>query len=190
MAFKFEVKGMDELLQRMDRAPKKAAKVGAEALFEGAGVIADSVSGAVHGIRTAPFKYAKNGEKRLPSPEEKAIVESSRHGIAKFQNSGVRIQTSVGFQNSGYAAIGWNHARAKNSRTLYKQGEGGRMVHASQGAGASQKPVPLIVNSINSGTSFMQKQPFLRRAFSKSKGAAAAAIEAWVKEHDDELDLG
>ena len=51
MAFKFEVTGMDELLQRMDRAPKKAAKVGSEALFEGAGVVADSVSGAVHGIR-------------------------------------------------------------------------------------------------------------------------------------------
>lgn len=190
MPFSFQVEGMDELIRAMDQLPEKARKIAAEGLYEGAGVVADSVSTAVQGIATAPFKYAKGGTKRLPSPEEKAILANSRHGVAKFRNNGLRIDTSVGFQNSGYAAITWNHAKTYGgSRTKYKMGGKGKMVHASQGTGKSMKPVPLIANSINSGTSFMTKQPFLRKAFSKAKGAATAAIESGIESRLEELSL-
>ena len=47
--------------------------------------------------------------------------------------------------------------------------------------------VPLIANAINSGTSFMQKQPFMRKAFSSKKGAAQAAIEAGIASREDML---
>ena len=190
MSFSFEVEGMDELIQTMEKLPQKARKIAAEGLYEGAGVVADQVSAAVQGIATAPFKYAKGGTKRLPSPEEKAILMNARHGVAKFRNNGLRIDTSVGYQNSGYGAITWNHAKTfGGSRTKYKLGSSGKMVHASQGTGQSMKPVPLIANSINSGTSFMVKQPFLRKAFSKSKGAATAAIESGIESRLDELSL-
>ena len=188
MPFSVHWEGCDELLRKMDKLPEKAAKIVKEALYEGAGVMADAVSNAVQGIATEPFKYAKGGHKRKPSPEEKQIIMQSRHGVAKFKNTGLKIQTSVGFQKSGYGRVTWNHARARNSRTLYKQ-KNGRMVHASQGAGASMKPVPLLVNAINSGTSFMEKQPFLRKAFSQNKNAALAAIEAGIKSREDELSL-
>ena len=189
MPFTFQVEGMDELIHAMEKLPEKARKIAAEGLYEGAGVVADSVSEAVNGIATAPFKYAKGGTKRLPSPEEKAVLTSSRHGVAKFRNNGLSINTSVGFQNAGYAAITWNHAKTSASRTKYKMGGKGKMVHASQGTGQSMKPVPLIANAINSGTSFMSKQPFLRKAFSKSKGAATAAIEGGIQSRLDELSL-
>ena len=103
MPFSIEWEGADELLRKMDKLPEKAAKIAAEALYEGAGVMADSVSEAVHGIATEEFHYASGGRKRLPSPEEKAIVEGAKHGIAKFKNDGTVIQTSIGFDNSGYA---------------------------------------------------------------------------------------
>ena len=189
MAFSIEVSGLEELESKLDELGAKAAHIAAEGLYEGAGYVADKVSRAVHGIATEPFKYARNGQKRKPSPEEKAILENARHGVAKFRNTGISVETSVGFQNSGYGNITWNHARAKNSRTLYKQGEGGRMVHASQGTGASAKPVPLIANSINSGTSFMEKQPFLRKAFSQGNGAAVAIIENEILKRLDEIEL-
>ena len=189
MSFSFEVEGMDELIQTMEKLPQKARKIAAEGLYEGAGLVADQVSAAVQGIVTAPFKYAKGGKKRLPSPEEKAILMNARHGVAKFKNNGLRIDTSVGYQNSGYAAITWNHAKTGASRTKYKKGGNGRMVHASQGTGQSMKPVPVIANSINHGTSFMSKQPFLRKAFSQSKGAAEAAIENGIKSRIDELNI-
>ena len=189
MPFSFQVEGMDELIHAMEKLPEKARKIAAEGLYEGAGVVADQVGAAVRGIATAPFKYAKGGTKRLPSPEEKAILMNAPHGVAKFKNNGLRIDTSVGYQNSGYAAINWNHAKTSASRTKYKMGANGKMVHASQGTGKSTKPVPLIANSINSGTSFMVKQPFLRKAFSQSKGAATAAIEGGIKSRLDELSL-
>ena len=158
MAFNIQVDGMNELLNSMGKLPEKAAKVAAEALYEGAGVVADAVSSGVNGIRTEPFKYAKNGKTRKPSPEEKAIVAGAKHGVAKFRKNGVSVQTSVGYQNAGYAVL--------NGKT---------------------KPIPQIANAINSGTSFMQRQPFFRKAVSQSKGAATAAIEAGIHAREDEL---
>ena len=160
MPFSIQWEGADELLRKMDKLPEKAAKVAAEALYEGAGVMADAVSQAVHGIATEDFRYATGGRKRLPSPEEKAILEGAKHGVAKFRNDGTKIQTSIGFDNSGYADLN-----------------------------GKRKPIPLIANSINHGTSFMQKQPFLRKAFSQKQGAAVAAIEAGIRAREDELEL-
>jgi len=191
MPFTIQVEGLEELERKFARLPETAAKVAAEALYEGAGVVADSVSGAIQGIATEKFKYAEGGRTRKPSPEEKAILMGARHGVAKFRKDGTGVQTSVGFQNSGYGEITWNHAKTiGGSRTKYKEGASGKMVHASKGSGASMKPVALIANAINSGTSFMQKQPFMRKAFTKSRGPATAAIEAGIKAREDEFDIG
>lgn len=160
MPFSMEWEGADELLRKMDKLPEKAAEIAAKALYEGAGVMADAVSKAVNGIATERFKYADGGKRRLPSPEEKAIVQNAKHGIARFRNDGTVIQTSIGYDNSGYATL----------------------------AGRT-KPVPLIANSINHGTSFMQKQPFLRKAFSQNRSKALETIEAGIKSREDELDL-
>ena len=158
MGFSIQVEGLNELLKDMENMPKAAEKVAAEALYEGAGVMADAVSRAVDSIETEPFRYAAGGKKRKPSPEEKAILQAAPKGVAKFRKNGVGIQTSVGMQNSGYATL----------------------------AGKT-KPGPQIANSINSGTSFMEKQPFMRRAFSQNQSAAQAAIEAGIKSREDEL---
>ena len=158
MAFSMDVTGMDELEKKLGQLGEKGKQIAALALYEGAGVVADQVSNAVQGIATEPFKYAKGGKTRKPSPEEKAIVAGAKHGVAKFRKNGVSVQTSVGYQNAGYAVL--------NGKT---------------------KPVPQIANAINSGTSFMQKQPFMRKAFSQSKGAATAAIEAGIHAREDEL---
>lgn len=158
MGFSIQVEGLNELLKDMENMPKAAEKVAAEALYEGAGVMADAVSKAVDSIETEPFRYAAGGKKRKPSPEEKAILQAAPKGVAKFRKNGVGIQTSVGMQNSGYATL-----EGKN------------------------KPVPQIANSINSGTSFMEKQPFMRRAFSQNQSAAQAAIEAGIRNRENEL---
>ena len=160
MPFSIQWEGADELLRKMDKLPEKAAKIAAEALYEGAGVMADAVSQAVHGIATENFQYAAGGRTRMPSPEEKAILEKAKHGVARFRNDGTKIQTSIGFDNSGYAEL--------NGKT---------------------KPIPLIANSINHGTSFMKKQPFLRKAFSQNQSAAVAAVEAGIRAREDELEL-
>ena len=182
---------MQELRHAMEQLPEKAAEVAALGLYDGAGVMADSVSRAVHGIATEPFKYAKGGQKRKPSPEEKAMVAGANHGISKFRKNGLNVQTSVGFKGTGYAKITWNHAKS-GGRTKYKVGYGGKATRSQsqegKSSGVSAKPVEVIVNAINSGTSFMEKQPFLRKAFKQNQRAAEAAIEAGIKAHEELLD--
>ena len=160
MAFSIRVDGMNELVQKMQKLGENAAHIAAQGLYDGAGVVADKVSSAVQGIATEPFKYAKNGQKRKPSPEEKAIVMNARHGIARFRNTGVSVETSVGLQNAGYAQLG--------KKTV---------------------PIPKIANAINSGTSFMDKQPFMRKATSTAKAAAQAAIEKKITEEIEKYEL-
>ena len=157
MAFTMNTSGMDELAKRLGKLGVKAQEIASLSLYEGAGVMADSVSQAVQGIATEPFRYGTSANRRKPSPEEKAILENARKGVAKFRKSVDRVDTSVGMQNSGYADL--------NGKTV---------------------PVPLIANAINSGTSFMQKQPFMRKA---KESAAVAKIESELEKRLDELSL-
>ena len=159
MACKISTSGMDDLLKMLQKAEDAAHGIAAVGLYEGAGTVADSVSSAVRGIAVKRFKYpAPPGKQRMPSPEEKAILENARRGVAKFRDDGGSVNTSVGFQNSGYAQLA------------------GRTV-----------PIPVIANAINSGTSFMKKQPFYRRAVSQSRGAALTKIENKLREEVDKL---
>jgi len=149
MPYQMKVDGMEEISETLSKLEERAPSVAAQGLYEGAAVMAAEIRKGAESIRTAPFKYAGGGESRLPSPEEKEIVVSAGAGIAKFDKNGAEVNTSVGYRASGYADLN-----------------------------GKKKPVPLIVNAINSGTSFMQKQPFIRKAAS---GAAPKAMQA-IKE--------
>ena len=97
---------------------------------------------------------------RMPSPEEKEILKSAA-GIARFKRADGEVNTSVGFGNAGYAMI-------KGRR----------------------KPIPLIANAINSGTSFMKKQAFFRRAYNRNKGKAEEAIIQTIESEIDKMTGG
>ena len=90
---------------------------------------------------------------RYATPEEKAAVLSVGAGIAKFNKNGTEVDTSVGFRNAGYAKL--------KGKT---------------------KPIPQIVNAINSGTSFMSKQPFVRKAASSGGQKSIEAMKAKIEE--------
>lgn len=96
---------------------------------------------------------------RLPSPEEVDAIRGAV-GIAKFDKNGAEVQTSIGFANAGYADVA-----------------------------GKRKPIALIANSINSGTSFMQKQPFFRKGVSKGSKRAEAAIIKSIEQRLDEKNL-
>jgi hypothetical protein len=146
-----QVDGLKEFSEILAQMETKAPAIAAQALYDGAGIVADAVNKSAESIKTEPFTYKK--EMRLPSPEEKEIVQKAAAGIAKFNNTGAEIDTSIGFRNAGYAEL--------NGKTV---------------------PIPMIVNAINSGTSFMQKQPFIRKAGAESAPKAMQAIKAKIEE--------
>ena len=94
---------------------------------------------------------------RLPSPEEAAAVQKGA-GVAKFEKNGSEVSTSVGFGGAGYADVA------------------GR-----------RKPIAQIANAINSGTSFMAKQPFIRKAANAAKERAGTAIVQAMEQKINEM---
>ena len=101
---------------------------------------------------------ATRQDARYATEEEKAAVQAAGAGIAKFKKDGTEVDTSVGYKAAGYATI--------NGKT---------------------KPVPLIVNAINSGTSFMHKQPFVRRAAKSGGAKAMAAISKAIEDAYEDM---
>ena len=157
MPYQLKVDGLTESSEKLDKLDKAAPAVAAQALYEGAGIMADEIKKGAAQIKTAPFQYARNGT-RLPSPEEKEIVMKAAAGIAKFQSDGTEVDTSVGYRNAGYATL--------KDKVV---------------------PIPKIVNAINSGTSFMNKQPFVRKAAKSGGTKATAAMKAKIEKAFDEI---
>lgn len=189
MGYTSVTEGMEELSRALDSLGNAAQGAASVGLFEAAGEYADEVSKAVDGIAVTPYKYAsrKKGETREPSPEERAILQGAGAvGIAKFKKNGISVDTSVGFNNAGYAQAPWATKRHKG-RTTYKW-NGEKVASArSGGKGEDVKPIPVIANAINSGTGFMRKQPFFRKAISRAKAPAQAAFEEKATSWLDEL---
>lgn len=159
MAIKARVEGAKELREMLKVLGDKAAPAAKRGLYDGAGIIADAMNKGAREIKTAPFKYAAGGQMRLPSPEEKAaVLASDGAGIAKFKDNGRTVSTSIGFGRAGYADIN-----------------------------GKRKPIPLIANSINSGTSFMKKQPFARKAVRTSRKAASDAITQTIVDEIEKI---
>ena len=202
MKITMQDEGLEAFSRMLAELGDKANFVASHSLFEGAGVMADAIADEARNIRTEPFKYAKPGDMRLPSPEEKAVLtDAGAFGIAKFERKGDEIQTSIGYNGSGYADVDWNHM-SSGARTNYKavslKGHDSyassflralrRAGGGSIGRGAqNQKPIGVIANAINSGTSFMRKQPFIRKGFNKGKQPAIEAIVATAERLFNEI---
>lgn len=157
MAGMMKVTGMDELSEKLSRLGSEAESVAAQSLYQGAGVMADALTAAGKTIRAGKFHYVFNGHKRLPSYEEAAAVQG-KIGIARFNKNGTEVDTAVGFGNAGYVEIA-----------------------------GKKKAVRQIANAINSGTSFMDKQPVFRQAISRAKEASGAAIVSRADELIEQL---
>ena len=209
MSYRMKTEGLKELIDDIKALGDSAWYIGSFALYEGAAVMADAIDAEAKTIKTEPFHYAAvdGVTMRKASPEEKAIVtESDAIGIAKFRKRLGAVDTSVGYNSSGYAPVNWNHMRS-NARTNYKNATfKGREINASStlkwirsqggsakygiskdiGKGAqNMKPIGVIANAINSGTSFMHKDPFMRRAYRKGE---QKAIEAIIRKGEEMID--
>lgn len=195
MGYDMSVDGMEEISRLLTQLDDAAQGIAARGLYEGAKVMAESMRREMAGIRTAPFRFAKDGETRLPSPEEKAVLEQAGVGVAKFSKNGTEIDTSVGFNSSGYADVEFSHMRS-GARTNYKavsvkghESNSSGLLRAigNTEKGSNQKPIGVIANAINSGTSFMQKQPFVRRAEKAGTGKSLQAIRSSIERDFDAI---
>ena len=157
MGYTMKTEGLDDLNKMLSQLGEQAGKVAAVGLYDGAGVMAKEIGNQAKRIKASKFHYGVFVT-REPSNEEKAAVVNAGAGIAKFDKNGGEVNTSVGYSNAGYVEIA------------------GRI-----------KPVPLIANAINSGTSFMKKQPFFRKAVSQNQSKVEKAIENGITKRIEQM---
>ena len=158
MGYTLKVEGIEELSKKLTALGDKAGAVASQALYAGAGVVADAYSAACAGIKAEEFHYVYNGYQRKTSYEEKAAL-LGKTGIAKFEKTGAEVLTSIGLSGKlGYVEIA-----------------GKRIA------------VRLLGNAINKGTYFRVADKAFRNAVNKAKNPASAAIVSKADELIEEI---
>lgn len=155
-----EVKGIDEYISTLNRVSKNTEEVLNKALYEGAGVMANEIKNNIEALPAVTEDYNlnayKKGEKsKLSIKQKKGLLNSL--GIAPFDVKNGVIDTHIGFD-------GYNDIKTKK----YPKGQ----------------PNQLIARIVESGSSYMNKTPFIRKAVKNGK---AKTEEAMAKVIDDEI---
>ena len=131
-----------------------------EIVYEGAGIIADAMRKEIEALPiqedsdgSAPF--AKDGFmlKGITSTQKNDLLEGL--GVASIENDGTVTETNVGFE--GYGSI---------PTKKYPKG----------------LPNRLMARSIESGTSFRTKNPFMRRTIQKKQKEAVQKMQEKLDE--------
>jgi len=106
MAGGMSTNGTEELMTMLNKLGDQAQGIAAQALYEGAGVVADAYAAAAGSIVTTSRRRHNEPGGRLPTKEEKAMLVNSI-GVARFNKDMDSVDTLVG------AAEGYGILRGK-----------------------------------------------------------------------------
>lgn len=148
-----QMKGLDEYLVKLSRLEQASKeKICGQAIHQGAGIVADAI---------------REELKKLPTDESFGTQEHPARGIKAVQKSGLlkslgitRIREDNGYLNVKIGFDGYN--KVKTAR--WPKGQ----------------PNQVVARAAESGTSWLQKSPFVRVGVRKSKKQAVQAMETSV----------
>lgn len=152
-----QIRGVSEYLKALSRMGQSAEGSIKKAVYEGAKVV---VEACAEGVKSIPVVSGKGGYGTEEHPargihqKQKRGLEESL-GISKMRSENGFINAKIGF--SGY-----------NDFTTEKYPGG--------------QPNVLIARSVESGTSFRVKHPFMRPAVNRSKTQAIYAMDKQLRE--------
>ena len=147
---KFQFEGIDDLIAEYNKIASNTEEMIGKVIYQGAGVVFKSVQQAVEGINTDDsheFGTSDNPMKGPTSIQKEGLKHSL--GIAKMRNDGGFWNVKIGFD-------GYNYVKTKT----WPKGQ----------------PNAMVARSIESGTSWMTKQPFMRKAETSAKGRCEQAM--------------
>lgn len=151
-----QFKGLDEYEKQLLRIQKASGECIGRAIYDGAGIIADEVKQGIEAIPIDTRIIAKKGQKLegITAKQKQGLRDG--FGIARMQNENGYVHVKIGFH-------GYNE------------------VYTNQYPGG--QPNSVIARSVNSGTSFRQRIPFVDTAVNAKK----AACENKMKETFDKV---
>jgi len=156
---KFKFEGVDDLIAQYEKLGSNTEKVIGAAIYKGAGVVMDKVEAAVDNISTDNRYGTTERPTTGPSTIQKLGLIHSL-GITPMRRDGDFYNVKIGFD-------GYNNVITKT----WPQGQ----------------PNSMVARAVESGTSWMTKQPFMRRAETSAKGPCEQAMARAVDEEIQRL---
>lgn len=159
---KIEFKGLEAYSAKLNRLEALSRdKVIGAAVYDGAAIVADAVKAEIQALPVDESHDSKT-KKIGPSQADKdALLQGM--GVAPLRNDNGFVNVKVGFD--GY-----------DDRPTVKYSRG--------------HPIPMLARAIQSGTSWMQGNPFVKTAVRKSRKLAEAAMARRAEEEIDKIMKG
>lgn len=152
---KLKFKGIDEYVAQLQKLENLSNESIGRAVYAGAAVVADAVKDAIRALPTDE-RTVKDGDmlQGISRLQKAGLIDG--FGIAPLRNENGYMHVKLGFD-------GYNSVKTKS----YPQGQ----------------PNSVIARSVNSGTSFRQKIPFMDQAVRNNKDKCEQTMqEAFDKE--------
>ena len=157
---KFQVgKGLDEYIANLGNLEFRTPEIVGKAIFDGAKIVADQIRANIEALPVQSGPVKRN-ERREPTQVEKDGMLASL-GVAKMQNDG-------GFYNVKIGMDGYNAAKPTEK---YPRGKANAMV----------------ARSINAGTTWVNRHPFINQAVNQTKALAEEAMKNRIEQDSAEI---
>ena len=148
----FEFEGVDNYIGQLQKLYATADEMAGKAIYNGAGTVYKFVQQGIDGISTDNRHGTSENPVSGPSTYQKEGLRKSL-GIAPARYDGSFYNVKIGFD-------GYNGITTK--------------------AWPSGQPNSLIARAVESGTSWMRKQPFMRAAEQAAKGPCEAVMRQTI----------
>lgn len=145
---KLKMQGLEKYEQQLLKLKEISREAIGQAIYDGAGIVADQVMANIQSLPVDERGYTKEGTLHGVTSLQKAGLAEG-FGIAKLQDEGGYAHVKLGFN-------GYNGVKSKR----YPNGQ----------------PNSMIARSVNSGSSFRDRIPFVDNAVSAKKSAAEQAM--------------
>ena len=151
---KWKFEGNDKYIEYLRSLDVNADEMIRKAVYKGAGVVADSVRSSINGIKTDD---SRTKEMRSgPTSQQKSGLQKG-FGISRMNNENGYINVKLGFAG-------------RNGRKSKRKAQAEANITAAR--------------NIESGTPYMAKQPFMRKAVNSAKKACEQIM---ADTFDDEI---
>lgn len=157
---KLTITGLDEYIEKLERLGKNSEGIAKQALYEGAGIVADEIRKEVENLPIdEKWGTPEHHTKGIKKKQKKELLNSL--GVSKMRNDEGIINVRIGFR--GYSSI---------KTKLYPKGQ----------------PNAMIARAVESGTSFSKKIPFSRKAVKRAEVPAREKMkEVFEKGIEDSM---
>lgn len=147
-------KGLEKYISQLERLTNASDDIVRKALYKGAEVVANNIKQSIYSLNVDDSPYNANTTKSGPTTiQRNGLIES--FGISPMREKGGSLDVKLGFD-------GYNKVVTER----WPKGQ----------------PNAMVARSVESGTSWMVKQPFVNRAVNSSKALAEEIMRKTFEE--------